>query len=628
MSIGWNFPSNNFGKIMGISESGIETFRGSLFKSLAREICQNSLDARADFSKPVHIEFSLTDVDKRNICGFTELNKAIELCRDYWNENEKTLKFFNNAIKICNKEKIRVMRISDFNTTGLPGSKEFKSSPWQNLVKSSGVSDKCGGSGGSYGIGKSAPFACSDLRTVYYSTLDNEGIKAYQGVANLVSFKLEDKIFKKGEVTQGTGYFGEKSDNSAVEQTLSFDQFVRNECGTDLFILGFIESDEWKDEITKSVLEGYLISILNNDISVKVGDILIDNLHLDELMEKYKSEISLTYNYYQVLISKDTIHIEENFHDLGKISLYVLIHNDFQRKVLMARKNGMKIFDKKNISSTIQFAGVCVLEDEKINSYFREMETPQHNDWEPDRHSNRKEAKKMKTALFKFIKEKIISIGKETVTDEMDAIGAGEIIPDFNTDISQNVSLTEYIDNEVKDFTVVKRDTVKIEKGTQVFDEENLNSYDETLGRLDEEGEFDSEKFVHNNGKKRGNNSDSKEGKGIIDTNGNVNINMLVSVKTLKMRLFLNDIVKKTYHLSFQPEESAKNAYVEILMTGEQVNLKANIKFATLNNNNLICSQNMIFIGDIEKNEKYTVTFSLDYDELCSMGVLVHGYKI
>ena len=109
MSIGWNFPSNNFGKIMGISESGIETFRGSLFKSLAREICQNSLDARADFSKPVHIEFLLTDVDKRNICGFTELNKAIELCRDYWNENEKTLKFFNNAIKICNKEKIRVM---------------------------------------------------------------------------------------------------------------------------------------------------------------------------------------------------------------------------------------------------------------------------------------------------------------------------------------------------------------------------------------------------------------------------------------------------------------------------------------------------------------------------------------
>lgn len=36
----------------------------------------------------------------------------------------------------------------------------------------------------------------------------------------------------------------------------------------------------------------------------------------------------------------------------------------------------------------------------------------------------------------------------------MDAIGAGEIIPDFNAEVSQNVSLTEYVDNEVKDFSI------------------------------------------------------------------------------------------------------------------------------------------------------------------------------
>ena len=128
------------------------------------------------------------------------------MCRDFWKDNSKTVNFLNQAIKVCQKDTIRILRISDFNTTGLPGSKEYKSSPWQNLVKSSGVSDKNGTSGGSYGIGKSAPFACSDLRTVYYSTLDNEGIRAYQGVANLVSFKSKDRFLRKGEVTQGTGY--------------------------------------------------------------------------------------------------------------------------------------------------------------------------------------------------------------------------------------------------------------------------------------------------------------------------------------------------------------------------------------------------------------------------------------
>ena len=43
MNLGWNFPSNNNGTILGIGEAGIETFKGNLLGSLAREICQNSL---------------------------------------------------------------------------------------------------------------------------------------------------------------------------------------------------------------------------------------------------------------------------------------------------------------------------------------------------------------------------------------------------------------------------------------------------------------------------------------------------------------------------------------------------------------------------------------------------------
>jgi len=36
----WNFPSNNYGQIFGIADSGVETFKGTPIKSLAREICQ------------------------------------------------------------------------------------------------------------------------------------------------------------------------------------------------------------------------------------------------------------------------------------------------------------------------------------------------------------------------------------------------------------------------------------------------------------------------------------------------------------------------------------------------------------------------------------------------------------
>lgn len=57
----WRFPSNDYGEIMGINDSGVAMFRGTPLKSLAREICQNSLDAATD-SKVV-IEFNMFRLD-------------------------------------------------------------------------------------------------------------------------------------------------------------------------------------------------------------------------------------------------------------------------------------------------------------------------------------------------------------------------------------------------------------------------------------------------------------------------------------------------------------------------------------------------------------------------------------
>ena len=63
-----------------------------------------------------------------------------------------------------------------------------KGTNWSRLVKENGSSNKGQSSGGSFGIGKSATFACSDLRTVFYSSLDVKGLRSNFGVAKLVSF--------------------------------------------------------------------------------------------------------------------------------------------------------------------------------------------------------------------------------------------------------------------------------------------------------------------------------------------------------------------------------------------------------------------------------------------------------
>lgn len=633
MEIAWNFPDNNNGEIVGIGEAGIETFRGSLFSSLAREICQNSLDARVDYKQPVKVEFVLENIAKNKIPGINELSEAVNLCKEYWKSNEKTVKFFDNAIKVCKADKIRVLRISDYNTTGLTGSDKAKLSPWQDLVKSSGVSNKSGESGGSYGIGKSAPFACSELRTIFYNTLDKDGLKAYQGVAKLVSFQYDKKkLFatKKTEVTQGKGYYGIKENNSAVKALLSFDSYLRNKVGTDVYIIGFVRQEEWVDEIIKAIIDGYLISILQGDLEVEVGKILINTANINELVEKYKEELPLAYNYYEVLKNETTEKIEEDFEGLGKLKLYVLIKKDFRRKVLMARNNGMKIFDKQNISSTVQFAGVCILEDKKLNEFFREMENPQHNNWESDRHSNKKEAERLKKKLFKFIKDTVLEIGKSSISDEMDAVGAGEFIPDLDMAEQESDNRKEDISSEVKVFSAPEKvSAIKTDKGAwSDFDKgiESEETYEEEQG---EYKDFDNSY------------EDVENEEGIKGAAGSLDIDDMnyeeekstykktVMISPLKLRIFMYNNEEKVYKLIFIPENSAKDAYIEIVATGEQNNTALTIKSAkTAERKPLNYGKNRIYIGNIKGGKKYSFLYSIKYNELCSMGVLIYGYKI
>lgn len=408
MAIEWSFPSNNFGTLNGIGEAGIETFKGAPYRSLAREICQNSLDARSSKSKPVRVVFSLSSIQSRDIPRFEVLREALSRCLQFWKEqgNDKTVAFFKEATTVASLSAIDLLRISDFNTTGLTGSDKEYSTPWQDLVKASGVSSKGGSSGGSFGIGKSAPFACSKLRTVFYATKDINRLEAFQGIARLVSFR-EKGIFKdRDAVTTGIGYYGETKKNSAIHKCMSLEKgFQRQEPGTDVYVLGFMKSANWKREMVKAILEDFLIAIYQRSLEVVVEDTQITADTLPTIIEEYKDEAKSAYNYYLVLTSPEAEVITEDFNGLGKIELRVLIQPDLHRRVMMTRINGMKIFDQKNISASIQFAGICLLSDDHINGYFREMENPQHDAWEPERHSKPAEAKKIKWRLHVISKK-------------------------------------------------------------------------------------------------------------------------------------------------------------------------------------------------------------------------------
>ena len=69
----------------------------------------------------------------------------------------------------------------------------------------------------------------------------------------------------------------------------------------------------------------------------------------------------------------------------------------------------MKIFEQNRLSpSYLQFAGVLILEGDNLNEFFRKMESPQHDKWEPDRvdSSERNIAKQYKTEMENAINNK------------------------------------------------------------------------------------------------------------------------------------------------------------------------------------------------------------------------------
>ncbi|NMA64982.1 MAG: hypothetical protein GX957_01915, partial [Clostridiaceae bacterium] len=182
MKAHWLFPVSNTMHRTGIGESGIETFKGSPITSLVREICQNSLDAVKDESKPVRVEFKYFEIPRDEFPDRENLKNTFLQCKTYSEthmKNKDTFFFFENAINIIEKHSIPIIRISDCNTVGLTGSeKTDEINPWTSLIYSDGISDKDTSSGGSFGIGKNAIFVCSGFRTLFYSTLDIENKKA------------------------------------------------------------------------------------------------------------------------------------------------------------------------------------------------------------------------------------------------------------------------------------------------------------------------------------------------------------------------------------------------------------------------------------------------------------------
>lgn len=612
----WIFASYNNAGDDGLNDAGIETFSAQAEVSNIREVIQNSLDQISESAKnnnlPVIVEFDDFYIEPFDFPNNEEFQEIIKKCIESSN-NEQTKEFFNNALNLLNN-RIRVLRISDYNTTGLEGAEDDdRDKSWHSLVKSNGHSNKNMTSGGSFGIGKSAPFKCSGLRTVFYgSKVDN--IDSCIGVARLISHEGNHGL------TLGKGYFSNNNDLKAILEPAKIGKYRRTTNGTDIFIMGYEGADDIEKLIRETTLTNFFVSIFRNQLEVKYKDNVINKGNIGQLIADLDNDNELfeeTKIYYDMLNTYPTEDDEDDKRIVldssefgakygiqdGEATLLLRKADDLNKRILMTRKPGMSLFKQGYINGSISFTGLLLIEGEKMNGLFKDMEMPAHDAWEPTRCNVDKEKYiEAYAELKKYLKDKVSRYFSQTNEDSISAYGMDEF---FSSSSEENgKAKISILEGKVK----TKATKKKIQRKKSKIVPKSGGEDDIPPEERENPG----------NGSSNGSNSGGS-GKDNPDTK-----DKKYKLLPLKKALRCNDEKSGKYTLSFNVDKDKKKVKLEFLVIAEKGSYQLPIIDSSIENNNgyiMYVSNNNIYISNISHKEPVKLDFTIDFDHKCMMEV-------
>ncbi len=639
----WRFLSNQNSTIIGINDAGIETFTANMNRSLVREIIQNSLDAvLPDINSPVFVEFVDYNIDRNKIPDVENLKEIIIKCKNSNKGEPDAFKFFDNAERLISQPTINILRVSDHNTIGLEGSDTCeKGTSWSRLIKESGSSNKGKGSGGSFGIGKSAAFACSDFRTVFYSSKDSRGLVSNIGVAKLVSYE-DDSI---GGWTTGTGYYSEDERFRAITELASLDPlYTRMDSGTDIYIVGMHRSDNFKKEFINAVLLDFLVSLIKRKLIVKIQDETLDDKTLPAYISKLNpndsEEIRDLLIYYRILTSKDPrikkISLDSNiygkrygFND-GECTLYLMEGEGFNRKIMITRRAGMRILEQNRISGSIEFTGVLVIEGDNMNEAFKKMEVPSHDAWEPGRcRGEEKRYTNILNDFKKYLRNTVKECYGNVESTSMDALGASDFLPDKYKEDDEEKLKKDELSTRIKklDGKVVQPSETKTKAIDIIETEQDDKGNSSGGGKLPGPGPDSGTTPGPGPGPMPGSNPGDVSGPG-EKTPGEKTTYQEIRVKK---RLICTKANEGSYRLSMSVPSSVSKAKLVFSLSGEQSDFDLPINSATISSTTKCkidgISGNTIFLSNLESGENLKIDVNVDFDRYCMMEVDYYANK-
>ena len=620
----WTFSDLGSSDKVGVNESGIGIFKRQPYKGLAKEILQNVTDAKnPNLSEEVtvSVKIELIYVDLEDIPGYERLREVITKCAEYYSDGDdgEKLKIIKDAADkyLCKLKKVPVLKISDYNTTGLSGVKKETGTNWTGLVRERSATNKSNESSGAFGVGKFAPYNFTSVRTVLYSTKTIDGEYAFQGKAILTTFK------ENGKNKQNIGLFAD-IDSENFDAVFDMDDvapvFRRKEIGTDIFVLGFEkqEEEDWVDQTAISVIEYFFYSIFQGKLEVEIQDgeniIKITQSNLGKMIEycnryyekNMENDISFKFTtptYWQLLKSDKrkfiTAPFEYNGKAMGDYELYIQVGDECsEKKVLEMRQAGMKIREDTAFRIPINFTAIFIATgkgaiskkpEDNISSFLRKCENQAHDDWAADEYKEEKnKAKgiinKIHQIILDAVKKEMPDLGDESV----DAFGLSDFLPNEEQDDDQR---------EEKAFSDFRPLTFEIQSVKTGKKRRNADISMKTNGGAKHQKRKQDIKKYHKN-------PNNKRGTGV----GRASEVMISDIKTPF------NVVSGEYQISFKLDENVDDLVVGIRIGSDDDNLsKAIISKATHNESKLAIKNGLIeMTGSYLEGEKITLRVKLE----------------
>jgi hypothetical protein len=441
------FVFNEAGEDEGLNHPGIEHYMGAPYAGIARECGQNSRDAKTGY--PVRIRITARDIPSNSIPGFDQLRITIDRCLaeavQGRERGEKPRKFFENARKIAAAATVKVLEVSDSNTTGLLVTAS-RTSAFDALVKATGVSAvKSDDSGGSFGIGKFAAFAPSELRTVFYST-------AYASAEGGTEFRFQGKSIltshtdATGTARRSIGYWGAPGYNAISNPEKCPDWVRRSEHGTSVFSLGFRHSEDWPAQLAASVVQNFFLAIRRGEMVFDIeGFPALDESTLPAFFQDGRlraaaesigreEDFQLAHLLYRCATDSaatvDSIPVATG----GSVTLRMLVGDALPKSVAIMR-NGMMITDNlahfgekfRRFPRCRDFIALVEPADVPASKQFKSMENPSHDALTTERIADASERRNLHQAMVKLSRDIRAAIRSKTTAPSQDQVDITEL---------------------------------------------------------------------------------------------------------------------------------------------------------------------------------------------------------